>query len=193
MTNFLKKIADLVSEDSYFNVSIRLFTSLKGRFLAKVLILTRSFAAGSAPKHFSSFPKIMRGKRILIGEGSSFGRLARLECHTGAGRIGAMSIGKRCYFGDYLHIGCSNKMQIGDNCLFASNVLIIDHGHGGSWDKSLRDMHPSDRPLFSKSEIRVGNNVWVGDCVVIYAGANIPDGAIVPAHSFVDRHFKEYL
>ena len=38
-----------------------------------------------------------------------------------------------------------------------------------------------------------GNCVWVGEGVTIYAGARVPDGAVIPANSFVDGSFNKYV
>lgn len=137
---------------------------------------------------------LMNPKGILLGERVHFGRMARLESYDNKGEDNAkVKIGNNCSFGDFFHISGCNSILIGDNCLFASKVMIIDFGHGRAGDSDLRKIPPHDRPRFSKDGIEIGSNVWVGEGVTIFAGARVPDGVIIPAHSFVDGNFTNYV
>lgn len=132
----------------------------------------------------------VNSKGIAIGDGSSFGRFARLETYQNSQDAPRVKIGKNCYFGDFFHISSVNNIIIGDDCLIASKVLIIDFSHGER--KSDRLDHPSKRSLISKGHIEIGSRVWICEGVTIFSGARIPNGAIVPAHSFVDGNFDDF-
>jgi lipopolysaccharide O-acetyltransferase len=66
-------------------------------------------------------------------------------------------------------------------------VLISDHSHGNYRGASQSDPAtlPAERLLTSTGEVHIGRNVWLGDGVVVLAGSNIGDGAIIGANSVV--------
>ena len=155
----------------------------------------RYFFKGTGPKlSIGMGMLLMNPKGILLGGRVHFGRMARLESYDIKGRNDIkVKIGDNCNFGDFFHISACNSVLIGPSCLFASKVMIIDHGHGRAGDSNLRIIPPQDRPRFSKCWIEIGSNVWIGEGVTIFAGAKVPDRAIIPAHSFVDGNFTNYV
>lgn len=88
----------------------------------------------------------------------------------------------------YCHIGAIGSIEIKDNVLFGSNVLINDHSHGKS---EVCDVPRKDMPLVSKGGILIGKNVWVGDNVCILAGVTIGDNCIIGANSVVTKSIPE--
>ena len=88
-----------------------------------------------------------------------------------------VTIGPRC------HIGCIDKVQIGNGVLMGSNVLIIDHQHGSTCVKS--ELAPANRELISKGPIIIGDNVWIGDNVAIMPGVSIGENVIIGTGSVV--------
>ena len=95
-----------------------------------------------------------------------------------------IEIGNDVHFETDCHIGCINRICIGDGCLFASRVFITDHGHGcGNLQESC--IPPLQRDLYSKGECVIGSNVWVGEGVVILPGVHIGGGSIIGANAVV--------
>lgn len=96
-----------------------------------------------------------------------------------------VSLGKRC------HIGCTNKIVIGDNVLVGSNVLIIDHNHGRT---SMEEMNisPNNRELYSKGPIIIEDNVWIGENVTILSGVTVGKGTVIGANSVVTKNIDAY-
>lgn len=84
---------------------------------------------------------------------------------------------------EFVHIGCAKRITIGDDCLFASKVLIIDHHHGLSTDTHLP---PAERELIC-SDVTIGNNVFLGDGVIVLPGVSIGDNVIVGANAVVTK------
>jgi acetyltransferase-like isoleucine patch superfamily enzyme len=82
-------------------------------------------------------------------------------------------IGRNCEF----NISC--LLTVGDNCLIASGVKIIDHDHGKSVGSLI-----AAQPI-TGSPVRVGHDVWLGTNSVILKGVEIGDGAIVGAGAVV--------
>lgn len=118
--------------------------------------------------------------RVKVGCGTAFGRNVRL-CTWGQGSI---TVGCHCHFGPDCHISAVNAIEIGDNLLTGSNVLIVDNNHGDTTPAQLA-LPPVERPIVSKGPVRIGHNVWLGQNVCILSGVSIGDGAVVGANSVV--------
>jgi acetyltransferase-like isoleucine patch superfamily enzyme len=84
------------------------------------------------------------------------------------------------------HIGCINKIVIGNNVLMASRIYISDHSHGEANAAAL-SLPPVRRPLYSKGPVIIGNNVWIGEGVCILPGVTIGDNAIIGANAVVTK------
>lgn len=76
--------------------------------------------------------------------------------------------------------GAGTSVQIGNDCMFASNVKIL-----GS------DNHPiidSNNTLVNKADsLAIGNHVWLGENALILKDSIIPDNSIVAAGSVYTR------
>lgn len=97
-----------------------------------------------------------------------------------------ISIGNNVTFNPDCHIGCVNKIDIGDNCLFASRVFISDHNHGDTTFEML-SIPPADRPLISSGIITIGKNVWVGEGAAILGGVKIGDNVVIATNAVVTK------
>ena len=97
-----------------------------------------------------------------------------------------ISIGNNCKIGEFFHITACNRITIGDGLLTGRFVLISDNSHG-DLNLSGLSIPPKDRPLVSKGEIVIGNNVWLGDKVTILGGVHIGDNVIIGANSVVTK------
>lgn len=95
-----------------------------------------------------------------------------------------ITIGNNTAFGYRCHIGCINKIEIGENVLFGSNVVVIDHSHGEIKLSELKEI-VIKRKLYSKGPVIIGNNVWVGENVAVLANVIIGDNSIIGANSVV--------
>lgn len=87
-------------------------------------------------------------------------------------------IGDNCRLnGVYIH--AQKKITIGNNCVMASGVNIIDSN--GHETISLDRTKGRDLP----KEIVIGNNVWIGLNVIVLKGSIIGDNTIIAAGSVV--------
>ncbi|MDD5208170.1 MAG: DapH/DapD/GlmU-related protein [Elusimicrobiales bacterium] len=131
------------------------------------------------------------GRKHVVFHGEvSFGVYCRVEAYSkykGQEFRPRIEIGKSAHFGDMLHIGAIGHIHIGDNVLFGSKILVIDHDHGrySGPECALPASIPINRELFQRGDIYIGNNVWVGENAMIFGGANIGDGSIVAAGAIV--------
>ncbi len=101
-----------------------------------------------------------------------------------------ISIGNNVTFNTDVHIGCINKITIGDNVLLASRIYISDHSHGEVNIDAL-NIPPNQRPLISKGEVIIEDNVWIGEGVSILANVSIGKNSIIGANSVVTKSFPE--
>ncbi len=151
---------------------------------AYALVVTKIFYKGA---RLIRRPFYIRGKKSFIfGSGLTTGHACRFDLD---GTKQTLFIGKNCEIGDNVHIVAHQKVTIGENCLMASKIFISDTNHG-TYDNS--DPHsdpntaPNDRRLVTKP-ISIGNNVWIGENVVVLLGVTIGDGCIIGANSVVNR------
>jgi len=136
-------------------------------------------------------PIYMRGKASFSGGvGLTLGRGCRFDLN---GEKPTLFVGDNCQFGDYTHIVAHERVEIGNNCLLASKIFISDTSHG-TYDNSENaespSIPPNDRKLVVKP-VKIGNNVWVGENVVILSGVEIGDGCIIGANSVVTRNVEK--
>lgn len=96
-----------------------------------------------------------------------------------------ISIDDGSFIGVNNHITAVNGIFIGKNLMTGPNVLIADNAHGDPHDQNVKEMNPRLRPIYSKGQIRIGNNVWIGEHAAIMANVTIGDGAIIGANSVV--------
>jgi len=105
--------------------------------------------------------------------------------------IPEISIGDNCIIRGDSHITAANCIQIGNNLLTGTNVLITDNSHGLSTRKHMC-LPFSDRPITSKGPVVIGNNVWLGNNVCVMPNVTIGDGAIIGANSVVTHDIPAY-
>lgn len=142
---------------------------------------------------------LLRGdslSKVKVGNGCYIDTYNVIECSSqlvkdGKKVIPELTIGNGCNFGEYNHITAVNKIVIGNNLLTGRFVLITDNSHG-SFRKDELSIHPSSRPITSKGEIIIGDNVWLGDKVSILPGVHIGDGCVIGANSVVTHSIPPY-
>lgn len=79
-------------------------------------------------------------------------------------------------------------VEIGDNVMMGPNVVIITTKH------NFRDI---DVPMLKQGStgpytVKIGNDVWIGERVIILPGVTINHGAIVGAGSIVTKDVTAY-
>ncbi len=152
------------------------------------LVMTKVFYP---QMRFVRRPIYMRGKSSLSGgKGLTTGHFCRFDLL--GNRYKTLFIGENCEIGDNVHIVARQKVTIGDNVLIASKVFISDTNHGRYDNEDTESSpftHPNNRELFT-APVSIGNNVWIGENVVILSGVTIGDGCIIGANSVVKNDLQ---
>lgn len=123
--------------------------------------------------------------------GSNFSALSKFRIETFEEYMGEkftpkIIIGDNVAFNNDCHIGCINRIEIGNNVLGASRIYISDHYHGRIESDDLAYV-PTKRRLFSKGPVVIKDNVWIGEGVAIMPGVTIGMNAIIGANSVVTK------
>lgn len=143
----------------------------------------KGFKAGTFLPFIEGRGKISIGKRVLI-----FGKI---NFHFGsiADEIPEVIIGDRCTIGHEVTLDISGKLVIGDHCLIASGVTIQDcSGHSLDAEERMANKPPDKRDI---RNIKIGNNVWVGQFAYILPGTVIGNDCVIGAKAVVARRIPE--
>lgn len=90
-----------------------------------------------------------------------------------------LEIGAGTYIGAKAHFRVGKSLKIGEKVAIAWNVTIMDS-----------DFHKymiNDYPIQGRKDITIGDNVWIGNNVIILKGVDIGDNAIIGAGSVVTK------
>ena len=155
--------------------------------------IQRSFSQTGAGMMLEKPVYLIGAKHIKIGENFFANSRLRIECWSNFEIYRynpELIIGNNVSFNYNCHIGCINKIVIGDNVLFASNVFITDHFHGSTRTLDLCAA-PAKRQLHSKGAVIIENNVWIGENVVIMPDVTIGENSIIGANAVVTKSFPK--
>ena len=192
MTKFFKMF--------FFNIG-RMLSYFCSTALSQVFesILAYTYT-GVHARHFKSWGmlssmawgcRVTNPQYISVGNQNVFLRNTAITATPAlSGLSPSITIGSNCHFGIRNHITCINEITIGDNLLTGAYVLISDNSHG-TVDKDMLNTAPFNRPLVSKGEVHIGNNVWLCDKVSILANVHIGDNVIIGANSVVTKDIPD--
>lgn len=128
------------------------------------------------------------GKGVVAGRGLWIEAVKEYEeCSPKQTFAPHVIIGNNVSFGEYVHIGCNNKVIIGNNVLLGSKIYITDHNHG-RYSGELQDspyLFPKKRQLSTNNHVIIEDNVWIGENCAILPGVTIGYGTIIGSNSVV--------
>lgn len=94
--------------------------------------------------------------------------------------------------GDYSGIGINARINgactIGDHVMMGANVTVITRNH--SFERT--DIPMMDQGFEEERPVAIGNDVWIGDRVIILPGVHIGDGSIIAAGAVVTHDVPSY-
>ena len=143
------------------------------------------------------FPIDIRNKKnIDFGLNLTTGVGCRVECSPQINtNAKLLKFGRNVQLNDYVHITAAQCVEIGNNVLMASKIYISDCTHGsyiGDENDSDPMSLPVDRPLSIK-QVKIHDNVWLGEFVSVLPGVTIGEGTIVGANSVVSKSLPSYV
>ena len=139
-------------------------------------------------KFQSTWINSIRGvfKTEIIGNGNiTVGRflMSRGPLYLKSVNGGKVTIGENVFFNHNCSITCAESITIGEHCMFANNLVIVDHDHIVG-EKGVTG------ELISKPVI-IENQVWCGANVTITKGVHIGRGAVIAAGAVVTNDVPE--
>jgi len=127
---------------------------------------------------FMRFPKnIFIDDNVVIKEGARI-----CACNEKA----KIRIGKNTTIGYHNFIFASENIFIGDDCLIAPFVYIVDSNHQIKKDILI------NRQDNTTGKIKIGNDVWIASNVTILKDVNIGNGVVIAANSVVNCDIPDY-
>lgn len=96
---------------------------------------------------------------------------------------GKLTIGEDVFFNHNCSITCVENVTIGNHCMFANNLVIVDHDH-------VVDTEGVTGELIAKPVI-IEDHVWCGANVTITKGVRIGTGAVIAAGAVVTKDVPE--
>lgn len=122
-------------------------------------------------------------KRITIADNVAIKEGARIcVCNKDA----IIRIGKNTTIGFHNFIFASDKIEIGNDCLIAPFVYIVDSNHQMKLGKLINQQSNTTAPII------IGNDVWIASNVTILKGVTIGNGAVIAANSVVNKDIPPY-
>lgn len=133
---------------------------------------------------------------IEIGENTNIKGNARIDAidfyeKTGQMFTPTIKIGSDVGINTLCHIGCINRIEIGNYTTLGARTYITDHLHGEVTKENLY-IPPRHRMLFSKGPVIIGSCVSIGEGCAIMPGVTIGDHVVIGANSVVTRDIPSY-
>lgn len=117
--------------------------------------------------------------QIIVDEQVNIARNTIFRCRGETIRVGkGASIGANCLF------GTDSSLTIGEDALIAAYCYL---SAAGSHNYSDPDVPIIRQGVTRKGGIRIENGVWLGAHTVVLDGVQVGEGAIVGAHSLVNK------
>lgn len=131
------------------------------------------------------------GKNFHAAEGLW---MEAITAYPGQAFSPSIVIGNNVFISRWSHIAATCLVKIGDGVLIGSKVLITDHQHGDYAETTKQDIFvsPAQRRLTSNLETIIGNNVWLGDGVIVMPGVKIGDSSVIGANSVVTHDVPSF-
>ena len=94
--------------------------------------------------------------------------------------------------GDYSGIGINARIngecKIGTHVMMGTDVVIITRNH--AFDRT--DIPMMEQGFENERPVEIGNDVWIGDRVIILPGVTVGDGSILAAGAVVTHDVPAY-
>lgn len=88
------------------------------------------------------------------------------------------------------------NLIVGKHCAIGSDLRVITQNHDVEGFVVSMDLYRRvhGKPASVKiADVEIGNNVWIGDLVILLPGVRIGDGAVIGAGSVVTRDIQPFM
>jgi acetyltransferase-like isoleucine patch superfamily enzyme len=126
--------------------------------------------------------RIVGARHVRLGDGVTLQYGAYLAAVSVGGSVPSVSVGAGTQIGNYSHIICTQRIDIGERVLVADRVYIADNQH------EYRDVARAvlEQPLRQLPAVAIGAGSWIGEnaCII---GCRIGRNCVIGANSVVTR------
>lgn len=98
----------------------------------------------------------------------------------------SIDVGARTTIGFHTYIYASSRISIGNDCMIAPFVYIVDSNHNTQRNQLMNLQRNLTKP------ITIGQDVWIGAQSVILPGVTIGDGAVIASGAVVNKNVSPY-
>ncbi len=129
-------------------------------------------------------------QNIVIGDNTTILTNSRLSVYGNDSNTTNILIGNNCYIGFGFSALASSKAKIvvGNNVLFASNVIVTNENHGMDPESSVPYMNQE----LTARDVSIGDGCWIGEKVCILPGVSIGEKCISGAGLVVTKSIPDY-
>lgn len=128
--------------------------------------------------------------KIIIGDNVNIYGPCQLVATKLLGKPSCLRIGDNTNIGRYTSIRSTDSITIGNHCLIARHVRIIDNNA-----HPLNPIPRLRRERIPENEIRpitISDNVWIGENSFVLPGVEIGYGSVIGANSVVTKDIPAY-
>ncbi|MBU1693475.1 MAG: hypothetical protein KJ726_02225 [Verrucomicrobia bacterium] len=124
------------------------------------------------------------GASITLGDEVLVGRNSIVRC-----RGESLTIGEGTDIGCNCLVATDSRLAIGRDVLIAAYTYIAAGGNHNTQDKTI----PIRKQGFtSRGGVTIGDDVWIGSHVAILDGVTVGRGAVIGAHSLVNKDLPDW-
>ena len=160
----------------------RLVTALN-RFYIDHFLRPQFSSLGKTPQIFAPRHLVLFGDQISIGNYAHIvaasDKKIRLTTWPAKGTSASISIGDYCLLSPGTRISAARQIRIGHSCMLAANCSISDSDWHGIYNRT--------RPFRCTEPVTLGDNVWLGENVIVCKGVSIGDNSVIGAGAVVTR------
>lgn len=120
---------------------------------------------------------------VNIGRGVSINTKVYLLCASNC----VFDIGENTEIWDAEFVLADSKISVGRDCLFSRRIELRCHDSHPIFDGTT-----GERLNYPK-DIQVGDQVWVGEDVLLLGGASIGDGSVIGARCVTSSQFEDHV
>ncbi len=120
------------------------------------------------------------GAPIVLGQFAAViatsDKKVRLAVWPNRGDKGAIQIGHYCMICPGVRLGSADRIEVGDNCMFAGNAYVTDSDWHDVYNRVA---------IGRTAPVTIQDNVWIGDSAIVCKGVSIGTNSIIGAGAVV--------